>query len=169
MFLLLLYVDNRHTAPYRLLTEFIKVGNLQALRTFRVLRALKTISVIPGKASPPPGGDELQKQNNPKHLSLWRRRERPLLSVPCLPCAAAPAPAHFQLSAQSVVTGVITWSETVRRKSQTCKGWTHDLLFDRSISFPNRCPSALQLTCLFTIIANVVVNRVNSTHPAVHL
>lgn len=33
----------------RLLTEFIKVGNLQALRTFRVLRALKTISVIPGK------------------------------------------------------------------------------------------------------------------------
>lgn len=39
----------RHTAPYRLLTEFIKVGNLQALRTFRVLRALKTISVIPGK------------------------------------------------------------------------------------------------------------------------
>ncbi|TRZ00456.1 hypothetical protein DNTS_012950, partial [Danionella cerebrum] len=29
------------------LTEFIKVGNLQALRTFRVLRALKTISVIP--------------------------------------------------------------------------------------------------------------------------
>lgn len=54
--LLLLYVDNLHTAPYRLLTEFIKVGNLQALRTFRVLRALKTISVIPGKASPP-GGD----------------------------------------------------------------------------------------------------------------
>lgn len=35
----------------RFLTEFIKVGNLQALRTFRVLRALKTISVIPGKRS----------------------------------------------------------------------------------------------------------------------
>uniref|UniRef100_A0A8C6WH91 Ion transport domain-containing protein n=1 Tax=Neogobius melanostomus TaxID=47308 RepID=A0A8C6WH91_9GOBI len=35
-----------------LLTEFIKVGNLQALRTFRVLRALKTISVIPGKDGP---------------------------------------------------------------------------------------------------------------------
>lgn len=69
VFLLLLYVDNHHTAPYRLLTEFIKVGNLQALRTFRVLRALKTISVIPGKASPPPGGDELQKIP-PKHLSL---------------------------------------------------------------------------------------------------
>lgn len=34
----------------RFLTEFIKVGNLQALRTFRVLRALKTISVIPGKS-----------------------------------------------------------------------------------------------------------------------
>uniref|UniRef100_A0AAV2L2X1 Uncharacterized protein n=1 Tax=Knipowitschia caucasica TaxID=637954 RepID=A0AAV2L2X1_KNICA len=35
------------TPSLRLLTEFIKVGNLQALRTFRVLRALKTISVIP--------------------------------------------------------------------------------------------------------------------------
>lgn len=55
--LLLLYVENHHTAPYRLLTEFIKVGNLQALRTFRVLRALKTISVIPGKAVPPSGED----------------------------------------------------------------------------------------------------------------
>ncbi|KPP57670.1 hypothetical protein Z043_124583, partial [Scleropages formosus] len=31
-----------------LLTEFVKIGNLTALRTFRVLRALKTISVIPG-------------------------------------------------------------------------------------------------------------------------
>lgn len=92
VFLLLLYVDNRHTAPYRLLTEFIKVGNLQALRTFRVLRALKTISVIPGKASPPPGGDTGQKppQTNARHRK--RRRERPLLSVPCLPCLAAPAP-----------------------------------------------------------------------------
>ncbi|XP_050975168.1 sodium channel, voltage-gated, type I-like, alpha isoform X2 [Labeo rohita] len=29
-------------------TEFIKIGNVSALRTFRVLRALKTISVIPG-------------------------------------------------------------------------------------------------------------------------
>lgn len=37
------------TVICRFLTEFIKVGNLQALRTFRVLRALKTISVIPGK------------------------------------------------------------------------------------------------------------------------
>ena len=37
----------------RLLTEFVKVGNLQALRTFRVLRALKTISVIPGKRESP--------------------------------------------------------------------------------------------------------------------
>uniref|UniRef100_A0A3B4B532 Ion transport domain-containing protein n=1 Tax=Periophthalmus magnuspinnatus TaxID=409849 RepID=A0A3B4B532_9GOBI len=30
-------------------TEFIDLGNVSALRTFRVLRALKTISVIPGK------------------------------------------------------------------------------------------------------------------------
>uniref|UniRef100_A0A8C1R5R2 Sodium channel protein n=1 Tax=Cyprinus carpio TaxID=7962 RepID=A0A8C1R5R2_CYPCA len=29
-------------------TEFINIGNISALRTFRVLRALKTISVIPG-------------------------------------------------------------------------------------------------------------------------
>uniref|UniRef100_A0AAR2KT61 Sodium channel protein n=1 Tax=Pygocentrus nattereri TaxID=42514 RepID=A0AAR2KT61_PYGNA len=29
-------------------TEFVKLGNVSALRTFRVLRALKTISVIPG-------------------------------------------------------------------------------------------------------------------------
>ncbi len=72
VFLLLLYVDNHHTAPYRLLTEFIKVGNLQALRTFRVLRALKTISVIPGKASPPPGGDKGQKkpQANTRHRNV---------------------------------------------------------------------------------------------------
>uniref|UniRef100_A0A4W5QAS3 Sodium channel protein n=1 Tax=Hucho hucho TaxID=62062 RepID=A0A4W5QAS3_9TELE len=38
---------------FPLLTEFVKVGNLQALRTFRVLRALKTISVIPGKRESP--------------------------------------------------------------------------------------------------------------------
>eukprot|EP00069_Balaena_mysticetus_P012632 bmy_21768T0 len=31
------------------LTEFVNLGNVSALRTFRVLRALKTISVIPGK------------------------------------------------------------------------------------------------------------------------
>ncbi|XP_013912304.1 PREDICTED: sodium channel protein type 1 subunit alpha isoform X2 [Thamnophis sirtalis] len=30
------------------ITEFVKLGNVSALRTFRVLRALKTISVIPG-------------------------------------------------------------------------------------------------------------------------
>ncbi|XP_072364238.1 sodium channel protein type 1 subunit alpha-like isoform X2 [Scyliorhinus torazame] len=30
------------------ITEFIQLGNVSALRTFRVLRALKTISVIPG-------------------------------------------------------------------------------------------------------------------------
>lgn len=29
-------------------TEFVDLGNVSALRTFRVLRALKTITVIPG-------------------------------------------------------------------------------------------------------------------------
>lgn len=33
----------------RYVTEFVNLGNVSALRTFRVLRALKTISVIPGK------------------------------------------------------------------------------------------------------------------------
>ena len=34
---------------YRYLTMVIKdLGNLSALRTFRVLRALKTVAVIPG-------------------------------------------------------------------------------------------------------------------------
>ncbi|KAF4117813.1 hypothetical protein G5714_002366 [Onychostoma macrolepis] len=34
--------------PPRYVTEFVDLGNVSALRTFRVLRALKTISVIPG-------------------------------------------------------------------------------------------------------------------------
>lgn len=33
----------------RYVTEFVDLGNVSALRTFRVLRALKTISVIPGE------------------------------------------------------------------------------------------------------------------------
>ncbi|XP_036814758.1 sodium channel protein type 2 subunit alpha isoform X1 [Oncorhynchus mykiss] len=33
---------------YRYVTSFVDLGNVSALRTFRVLRALKTISVIPG-------------------------------------------------------------------------------------------------------------------------
>lgn len=33
----------------RYITEFVDLGNVSALRTFRVLRALKTISVIPGE------------------------------------------------------------------------------------------------------------------------
>lgn len=32
------------------ITEFVDLGNISALRTFRVLRALKTITVIPGGA-----------------------------------------------------------------------------------------------------------------------
>ena len=31
------------------LTTFIDMGNLAGLRTFRVLRALKTVSIMPGK------------------------------------------------------------------------------------------------------------------------
>lgn len=34
---------------FRYLTEFVDLGNLSVLRTFRVLRALKTITVIPGQ------------------------------------------------------------------------------------------------------------------------
>lgn len=33
---------------FRYVTEFVDLGNVSALRTFRVLRALKTITVIPG-------------------------------------------------------------------------------------------------------------------------
>lgn len=33
----------------RYVTEFVDLGNVSALRTFRVLRALKTITVIPGQ------------------------------------------------------------------------------------------------------------------------
>ena len=33
------------------LTSFIEMGNLAGLRTFRVLRALKTISILPSKSS----------------------------------------------------------------------------------------------------------------------
>lgn len=35
----------------RYVTEFVDLGNVSALRTFRVLRALKTISVIPGETA----------------------------------------------------------------------------------------------------------------------
>ncbi|RXM96973.1 Sodium channel protein type 3 subunit alpha [Acipenser ruthenus] len=39
--------ENYFSNP-RYVTEFVDLGNVSALRTFRVLRALKTISVIPG-------------------------------------------------------------------------------------------------------------------------
>ncbi|KAI3369450.1 hypothetical protein L3Q82_007668 [Scortum barcoo] len=39
--------ENNFSYP-RYITEFVDLGNVSALRTFRVLRALKTISVIPG-------------------------------------------------------------------------------------------------------------------------
>ena len=35
---------------YRYITMGIDLGNLAALRTFRVLRALKTVAIIPGKS-----------------------------------------------------------------------------------------------------------------------
>ena len=34
------------------LTSFIDMGNLAGLRTFRVLRALKTVSIMPGELAP---------------------------------------------------------------------------------------------------------------------
>ena len=36
---------------YRYITMGIDLGNLAALRTFRVLRALKTVAIIPGKST----------------------------------------------------------------------------------------------------------------------
>lgn len=39
------------SACCRYVTEFVDLGNVSALRTFRVLRALKTISVIPGETA----------------------------------------------------------------------------------------------------------------------
>ena len=33
----------------RYITMFVELGNLAALRTFRVLRALKTVAVVPGE------------------------------------------------------------------------------------------------------------------------
>ncbi|CAM4535742.1 unnamed protein product [Lepidochelys kempii] len=41
-------LDPYYVNKKRYLTEFVDLGNVSALRTFRVLRALKTISVIPG-------------------------------------------------------------------------------------------------------------------------
>ncbi|KAF3700654.1 Sodium channel protein type 4 subunit alpha B Voltage-gated sodium channel subunit alpha Nav1.4b [Channa argus] len=50
-----MWVDNKNYDDgddddiyFRYLTEFVDLGNVSALRTFRVLRALKTITVIPG-------------------------------------------------------------------------------------------------------------------------
>ncbi len=41
--------DNTGTCDFRYITMAVKLGNLAALRTFRVLRALKSIAVVPGK------------------------------------------------------------------------------------------------------------------------
>lgn len=64
----------------RYITEFVNLGNVSALRTFRVLRALKTISVIPGKAASAPP----------------RRRAAPAIPVLCawlfvVPCFPPPS------------------------------------------------------------------------------
>lgn len=37
----------------RYVTMGIDLGNLAALRTFRVLRALKTVAIVPGVCRPP--------------------------------------------------------------------------------------------------------------------
>ena len=48
--MLLLFVCCRFvTIIIQLADDSISVGNLQGLRTFRVLRALKTVSIVPGK------------------------------------------------------------------------------------------------------------------------
>lgn len=39
--------DDHDDAGY--LTSFVELGNLAGLRTFRVLRALKTVSIMPGQ------------------------------------------------------------------------------------------------------------------------
>lgn len=44
----LLALINCFMSFHRYITEFVDLGNVSALRTFRVLRALKTITVIPG-------------------------------------------------------------------------------------------------------------------------
>ena len=50
LFLVFCYCVCVWTPYYRYVTEFVDLGNVSALRTFRVLRALKTISVIPGES-----------------------------------------------------------------------------------------------------------------------
>lgn len=52
------------------MTEFVDLGNVSALRTFRVLRALKTISVIPGEeAREACGGVRVPNVQN----ALWQK------------------------------------------------------------------------------------------------
>lgn len=50
----------------RYVTEFVDLGNVSALRTFRVLRALKTISVIPGER--PTNAKACSASGWPKHF-----------------------------------------------------------------------------------------------------
>ena len=44
-------MNDAHFYTCRYITMGIDLGNLAALRTFRVLRALKTVAIIPGKTS----------------------------------------------------------------------------------------------------------------------
>ena len=41
-------VKSHHLLSAGYLTSFVELGNLAGLRTFRVLRALKTVSIMPG-------------------------------------------------------------------------------------------------------------------------
>lgn len=59
---------------YRYTTEFVDLGNVSALRTFRVLRALKTISVISGE-------NQVKRQgwrDFPATWAPWQSTGRPL-------------------------------------------------------------------------------------------
>lgn len=104
-----------HPPHCRLLTEFIKVGNLQALRTFRVLRALKTISVIPGK----PHLQGAPRTENTRHRNV----NVLFLFVPCLPC---PRPLSTLWPTRCPGCSHLSWTEEKwGRKSQTIKSWTH--------------------------------------------
>lgn len=92
------HTNRWYSAPYRLLTEFIKVGNLQALRTFRVLRALKTISVIPGKASPPGGDTSNQTDPQKNNLAIVTSSSASSLVSPFKAVPIPPLPALWPIT-----------------------------------------------------------------------
>ena len=49
LYLLMVYFFRFATILVQVAQPDVTVGNLQGLRTFRVLRALKTVSIVPGR------------------------------------------------------------------------------------------------------------------------